>query len=770
MKNDSMNEAGIKAEEHFQGENSLPEILILSSYPPKECGIATYTSDLIASLKNKYKNSFKLTICPIENGQEDYIYPEEVPVILNTSDADSFGQLASYINQNPAIELVFIQHEFGFFAQNETAFQHLLSEIEKPKLIVFHTVLPKPDDGLKSKVEAIANEVDGIVVMTKSSSSILVRDYSIHESKITIIPHGTHLVKYIDKSLLKKKFHFKGKKILSTFGLLSSGKSIETTLDALPEIVAEHPEVLFLILGKTHPNIVKQEGEVYREMLENKVRELKLEKHVLFVNEFLGLEELLQYLQLSDIYLFTSKDPNQAVSGTFSYAMSCGCPIVSTPIPHAVELLKDGTGLTIDFGNSKQLTAAVNRLLGDRKLRKNFRLNALHKMAATAWENAATAHAKLFKKTCVSQIELQFRIPEISLNHIRHLTTNFGMIQFSELNEPDIRSGFTLDDNARALIVVCKHYVQTRDLNDISLMRIYMRFIKYCQQEAGNFLNYTDENGDYTTQNNECNLEDASGRTIWALGYIIAQENILPEEFIIDANSILQKALKNISAMHSTRAMAFTIKGLYYCNQQQNNLEQQFIIRELADRMVQMYRHETDEKWHWFEHYLTYANSVLPEALVCAWIVSGEAVYKEIALSSFKFLLSKIFAGNNITVVSNKGWLHKGKEDLVKISGGEQPIDVAYTIMALEQFYKATGDKNYLIKLKQAFNWFLGDNHLNQTIYNPATGGCYDGLEEKEVNLNQGAESAISYLMARLTIEEWTSKYNRQEASTLLST
>lgn len=733
--------------------NKLPEIVFISSYPPRECGIATYSQDLIKALNNKFDQSFTISICPLESENEKHVYTDKIKYILNTDHPDAFITLAKTINSNDDVQMVMIQHEFGFFVNRENEFKQFLDLLIKPVIIVFHTVLPHPDELLKIKVQEISAVSQSVVVMTHSSAEILIRDYSISKEKITVIPHGTHLVSHPDKKLLKDKYKLPGKKVLSTFGLLSSGKNIETTLEALPDIVKKNPDVQFLIIGKTHPSVIKQEGEKYRNMLESKVVELKLQQYVQFINHFLPLPDLLEYLQLTDVYLFTSKNPNQAVSGTFSYAMSCGCPVISTPIPHAREVLQNGAGIIIDFENSQQLSEAVISLLNDEQLRKNISSNGLHKMASTAWENAAIAHALLFEQISEGNISLRYNTPAINLDHIKKLTTDFGMIQFSRINQPDIDSGYTLDDNARALVAMCQHFEITGDKEAIKYIDTYFNFIKHCLQPDGLFFNYVNEQRGFTKQNNSDNLADANGRAIWALGYLVSISSLLPAELTANAASTMQKALLKVNKIHSTRAMAFAIKGLYYRNTNNKSIRGVSLIRQLANRLVQMYRHEADKEWLWFESYLTYANSILPEALLCAWLATGDSIYKEVAKSSFDFLLSKTFKEDSIKVISNKSWLHKGEEAIHIANGGEQPIDVAYTIIALSKFYEVFKDEEYLHKMEIAFNWFLGANHLHQVIYNPCTGGCYDGLEENYVNLNQGAESTVSYLMARLTIE-----------------
>lgn len=738
----------------------LPEVLCISTYPPRECGIATYSEDLVKSLNEKFNHSFTMSICPLESDSEKHVYPGNIKYKLNTDWPGDFPRLARNINHDEAIKIVLVQHEFGLFKKSEADFNRFLRMLTKPAILVFHTVLPGPNPGLKQLVNEMAAAVAFIVVMTDASAEILVRDYAISKLKITVIPHGTHLVAHADKTMLKRKYRLNGFKILSTFGLLSSGKGIETTLLALPAIIKQFPEARFLVIGKTHPAVVKQEGEQYREKLEALVHTLQLEQYVLFINSFLELSELLEYLQLTDIYLFTSLDPNQAVSGTCSYAVSCGCPVISTPIPHALEMLKDGVGVMIGFEQPQQLAAAVIKMLKDETLRNAISSRGLHKMASTCWENSAIAHAALFAQLGTGSITLRYSAPVIHLQHIKKLTTGFGIIQFAQINHPDISSGYTLDDNARALIALCEHYSVTKNNNDRSYIDCYFEFIVFCQQPNGSFLNYVNEQKEFTTQNNETNLSDANGRAIWALGYLVSIKHLLPAELVARANLTLNNALKQVNHIHSTRAMAFVIKGLYYRNTVLPDKEDQLLIRELANRLLQMYRHEAGPGWYWYESYLTYANSLLPEAMLCAAQACNDDVFREVARTSFNFLLKITFNEERMRVISNKNWFYRDSENihLTKegaTTGGEQPIDVAYTILALALFYDVFGDEVYLEKMGIAFSWFLGNNHLHQVVYNPCTGGCYDGLEESAVNLNQGAESTISYLMARLTMEKW---------------
>lgn len=729
-----------------------PQILYLTSYPPRECGIASYSQDLIKALGDKYEDSFSSSICALESDKEVYSYPEEVRFVLDTSDPASYIQTANQINASADIKLIMIQHEFGLFdSRCDEEFLQFLSSLKQPIIITYHTVLPHPDAAFKLKVEQVSACCSAIIVMTQNSADILLSDYIVPADKVSVIPHGVHLVPHSNKKALKEKYQLSGRTILSTFGLISSGKSIETTLDALPEIVRNDDSVLFLVIGKTHPTVVKHEGERYRMELEARVEKLGLHDHVKFVNYYLPLNELLEYLQLTDIYLFTSSDPNQAVSGTFSYAISCGCPIVSTPIPHAKEVLKNDAGIIFDFKNSGQLAVAVNRLLDDETLRDTYSNNGLQRIVSSAWQNVSLSTANLFKKL-YDGLELRFRMPEINLEFVKYMTTDFGIIQFSKIDEPDITSGFTLDDNARALVSLVMDFELSGNTENLSFISRYLDFIKFCQQPDGSFLNYVDEDKVFTPQNDETNLEDSNGRALWALGILISHRAILPEPMIDTAYVVFDKALRQTADMHSTRAMAFSLKGLCFYNRDREVVEHLDVIETLADRMVGMYKHEGELSWEWFESYLTYGNSILPESLLCAYEVTKNVLYKEIAQCSFAFLLDQTFDETGIKVISNQEWLMKGG---TAARFGEQPIDVAYTILALSRFYRVFEDKEYFKKMNIAFDWFLGRNHLKQIIYNPCTGGCYDGLEEYQINLNQGAESTVSYLMARLTMEKY---------------
>jgi hypothetical protein len=375
----------------------------------------------------------------------------------------------------------------------------------------------------------------------------------------------------------------------------------------------------------------------------------------------------------------------------------------------------------------------------------------LQYIVSTAWENSAVAHAMLFEQISGDNITINYNLPDISLDHLKKMTTNTGMIQFSKINQPDLSTGYTLDDNARAMVATCMYFDSSNDNQCIADIRKYLGFIKFCQLPDGGFMNYVDKDSNFTEQNKEVNLDDSNGRAIWALGFLVSLSAKIPEDIILEAKEIIEKSLLQMGEVHSPRAMAFAIKGLYYYHKIVKSHKNVILLKIFANRLVNLYQKESSENWDWFEGYLTYANSILPEAMLYSWLITKEKLYKDIALSSFDFLLSHTFNDNGIQVISNRNWLQKGQKPE---SYGEQPIDVAYTIMTLRKFYDVFEKEEYRLKMETAFNWFLGNNRLRQIVYNPCTGGCYDGLEETHVNLNQGAESTVSYLMARLTMEK----------------
>jgi glycosyltransferase involved in cell wall biosynthesis len=730
-------------------------ILFLSSYPPRECGIATFTQDLLAAIKQQFNHTDStFGICALEEERaEKRLYPDEVVYTLKTSSVEECKAMAETINNDDRVTMVCIQHEFGLFGpdwgKNLIPF---LKNLEKSVVVVLHTVLPKPDEQLRQVMDKIALYTDRLVTMTDHSAKILQEEYNIPQGKLDVIPHGTHLTPWPNREELKAKHNLQGKLVLSTFGLLSSNKGIENAVAALEEISQQHPEVVYLILGRTHPEVVKHEGERYRIKLKDMIIKRGLQKHVRFVNRYLDLNELLEYLSLTDVYLFTSKDPHQAVSGTFTYAMSCGCAMVSTKIPMAQEMLKENMGFLVDFDSPEQIAQATKRILGDKELLYHMGRNAYHGTRNTAWPNVAVSYFNTFKEVWPENLNLDFALPQMKLDHMQRMTSDIGMYQFANIGEPDPQHGYTLDDNARALIAATNYFAQTGDKRALKLMMSYLQVVKMCQQADGSFINYLDTAGQPTAQNNEVNLEDSSMRAVWALGSLLSHYETLPSAFCNLAEQLIQGAIPHIEKVDSPRARAFAIKGLYCYNQIHELDSITNLIDKLATGLQDKFNGVADDKWQWFEPYLTYANSLLSEGILYGYLATGKPEFKDIAIRSFDFLCEFLFIDDRIKVISNQGWLVKGEE---QFGYGEQPIDVCYTIVALDIFYKETKNPEYLEKMRTAFTWYLGNNHLGQVLYNGAAGSCYDGLEKDHVNQNQGAESTVCYLISRLVMEKY---------------
>jgi glycosyltransferase involved in cell wall biosynthesis len=675
------------------------KMLLVSSYPSRECGLATFSNDIVEAVANVFGDTLPIEVCALENEGQNFEYSEEVKYTLSTSTIDDYRLVAEKINERNDIGLVCIQHEFGLFGGEYG--DYILSFIlalNKPIITVFHTVLPTPDDKRKKVVHAIADLSDRIVVLTKNSQNILIQDYEVVSAKTVVIPHGNHTVLWEQKEKLKNEFNFSDRIVMSTFGLISENKGIETVLYALPEIVSCYPEVVYLVIGKTHPEILRREGEKYRDSLIEIVKKQNLENNVIFVNEYLELRELLDYLTLSEIYLFSSKDPNQAVSGTFAYAMSCGCAVISTPIPHAKESLHSKNGILLNsFDQSDEFQDAIFRLIEDVETRITMGKNAFAASSATTWKNIAIQYRLLFDQLTNREDDLKFNFPPIKLDHIEKLTTDYGILQFSKFSQPDPKSGYTLDDNARALINMVLYNKVYPNERCLELANTYLYFIEGIQEEDGWFNNYKDFEGQLTPQNGEVNLEDANGRALWSLGIVISHRETLPLEMISRAVQCWDKAIEKIDNIKSPRAIAYAVKGLYHYYLAYKNEDIKLSIEKLADELLRHYDIHSEENWCWYEDYMTYANNVLPEAMMYSYLVTGDLKYKKIALVTFDFLLSHYFMKGQLKVISNRGWFKKENE---RFFYGEQPIEVATTIIALDLFYEITQNKKYKDQLQ----------------------------------------------------------------------
>ncbi len=721
------------------------KICFLSNFPPKECGIATFTQDLISALNKRFNPKVKSRVIALNEESAMYNYDSRVVMQMNKDYLEDYIDIAKKINRSEKIKLVCIQHEFGIFGGEYGSYIiPFLETVTKPVVVTFHSVLPEPNSLRKKVVQFIGEKSAAIIVMAESAIDILNKDYGISRSKIHVIRHGIPDTPMQPAEPFKKKLRLENKTVLSTFGLLSRGKGIEYMIKALPPLVKKYPKILYLIIGETHPVIRKREGEEYRNYLTDLVKKLKLENNVKFYNKFLDLNELIEYLLATDIYVCTNLEKNQIVSGTLSYAMGCGKPVVSTPNLYAEEVLSADRGVLAEFQNPKSYAEAIDKLLGNPEYKKRVEQNAYAFGRSMIWQNVASSHLSLFNKVVKLREETTEKYPVVKLNHLKTLTDNIGCLQFSKLSTPDALSGYTVDDNSRALIVSTIHDKLYNSEVSKELSDIYLSFLERVHDDKGNF---NDMESD--SKNLIPTSEDAIGRSLWALGYFI--NNNTNQIAVSKAKKLFDSSYKLIHEDSSPRAKAFTVIGLYHYYKKFSQPEILNKLTSLVDTIVDQYKKEATDDWYWFESYLTYSNSKIPEMLFLAYNLTKNPEYLQIAERSLDFLTNIVFFKDELSPIGQNGWYNRHG---IRSFFDQQPIDASSMVQTYLIAYSITGNKKYYERAVLAFNWFLGKNHLKQMIYNEVTGGCHDGLSKSSINLNQGAESTIEYLISRLMLEQ----------------
>lgn len=727
-------------------------ILYLGTFPPRECGIATFTKDLTIAMDNKFSPSIKSKIVAInDRGTNFYNYPEDVIFEINDNDISSYIDVAKKINAIDAIKLINIQHEFGIFGGKYGEYLiAFLENVKKPIVIALHSIIPNPNDKLKKIVRTLAEKSSCLVVMAKIGIEILRKDYEIG-ADIIFIPHGAPTVQFIPSIKKKKALGFSDKILLASFGMMNSGKGYEYVLDALHEVVKKFPNILYLITGATHPIVLRNEGERYRNFLKEKVKELNLQKNVKFNNNYVKIEEIIQLLQATDIYISSNLNPDQIVSGTLAYAMACGKAVISTPFLHAKDAINPERGLLVRLKDSKSYKEAIIRILSNPNLKESIEKNMYSYTRNTTWPNVALACFNLFSKFIVEFDDFEMPFPKIKLSYINKLTDDFGMLQFANYTTPDKLSGYTLDDNARTLLVYTIHFNIFNDSSKLKQIKKHLDFIKFIQQNDNKMYNFVNHNRKINLKSWS---EDSHGRAMWALGYLVSSKTI-SNDLRKEAQVIFEKGLKAVKDIKSPRAIAFIIIGLYFYNQVKKSNDIQ--IKKLSNYLISLYFRCSNEEWNWFENYFTYSNSKLPEALFYSYKITKEEKYLRVAKDSLNFLIAITFKNDLFSPVGQNGWYIKEGH---KASFDQQPVDVASMVQTLILAYEITKEERYMKLAIIAFEWFLGKNSLNQVIYDESTGGCYDFIGEFSINLNQGAESSVSYLLARHTFEEF--ERNRQ--------
>jgi len=732
----------------MKGTKNKNCVLYMSTFPPRECGIATFTKDLVDSMDKKFNPALKSEVLAInDDGSSIYNYDGKVSFQLDQTDMEGYISIAKEVNDRKDIKLVNIQHEFGIFGGN--AGDHLLpflEKVKKPVVVTFHSVVPNPDEHKKMMVNHIFRKASAVVVMAKESVRILKDDYGVNDSKkIFFVPHGVPEVMFNPENS-GGNVRLENRIILSTFGLMNRGKGIEYVIESLPQIVKNFPEIIYLVIGETHPQVRKKEGESYRNSLINLVEELGLRDNVRFYNKYLTLAEIIAYLNATDIYISPSLDENQTVSGTLSYALGCGKAIISTSTVYAKEVLAKNRGILVDFRNPETIGNAIFTLLSDKKLKERMEKNAYELGRKMIWPNVAAEYLMLFNNVTKLRGDTIKKFPAVKLSHLTSLTDNVGVIHHAKHSVPNRKTGYTLDDNARALIAVAKHYNIFKSQKSLGLVKTYLSFLHYVQKEDGTFHNLLDYERKFPDEEGS---EDSYGRALMASGFVVSSN--VPENIKATAKFIFDNAVRSVHKLRFLRAKAFSIIGLYHYFKKYKNKDIVEKTIMLADSLANAYRENSANEWKWFEPYLTYSNGKLPESLFFAYSVTKDKKYLEIAEESLDFLSKTLVVNGKLVLIGNKGWYRKEGE---RAFYDQQPVDAASMVQSFLTAYNLTKKKVYYSNAVLAFNWFLGKNSLNQMIYDETTGGCFDGLSQDAINLNQGAESTISYLLARLSLEE----------------
>lgn len=728
-------------------------VYFLGSYLPRKCGIATFTYDLAHAVESEIGNG-SCRIAAMNNRKEGYNYPPEVAFEINQNIIHDYRLAADYVNFSGA-DVVSLQHEFGIYGGPEGSYiQHFLAYLKKPVVTTFHTVLQEPPAPYLKSLQEVARLSQAIVVMSRKGCDTLQKVYGIPAEKIFFIHHGVPDVPFIDPNFYKDQFQVEGRFVILTFGLLSSTKGIETVIKALPDIIRHHPNVAYIVLGATHPEIKKIHGEEYRLSLQRRVLRLGLEKHVFFHNRFVELKELCEFIGACDLYVTPYLSREQITSGTLAYALGMGKAVVSTPYCYAREMLDNGRGLLFDFGNYKELAHTVCGLISNEIKRHQMRKKGYELGREMVWEKVARQYANVFRYALdnyrdqnqfQSHVLPQEPLPEINLEYLSRLTDNTGIIQHSVYGIPDRRFGYSTDDVGRALVVILTAYNQTRDEGLLGMADVYLSFLRYAQLPNGRFHNFMDYSRKFLDDEGG---EDTLGRAIWGLG---AAVNSAPTEgFRNLAREMFEKAIEDINLTYPM-SRSYTILGLYGFLQRYSGATGiRRIMQVIADELVNSYKPITDG-FKWFGGQVGYGPAKICQALLLAYKAVGCEAYKNIGLEALDSLTKATLCGEYFNFAGNECWIDDKQGRTPPI---EQPIDAGYMVEAYMLAYDITEDNRYLELARSAFEWFLGRNRLGLPLYDFSSGACHDGLECNSVNLNQGAESTICYLLANLAMQE----------------
>ncbi len=739
--------------------SKLERITLVGNHLPRMCGIATFTADLREAISREAPET-ECWVVAMNDTASGYEYPQSVHFEVNQNRMADYQLAADFVNMN-LVEVACLQHEFGIFGGKWGS--HILAflqELRIPTLTTLHTVLDDPDPDQEVVMKKLLDLSGRVAVMSRLSAETLRERYGLEEGRIVHIPHGIPDIPFIDPNFYKDQFGVEGRKVVMSFGLLSPGKGLEQVIDALPEVVSRYPELVYLIVGGTHPKIKRQSGESYRLSLQQRVRKLKVDRHVIFHNRFVSPKELCELLVCADIYVTPYLHKEQAVSGTLAYAMGAGKAIISTPYRYAEEMLAEGRGVLIPFADPSAIAARLIHLFGN-----EAEMNAMRKRAYTfsrqmVWKEVARRYLVEFgqlKQERIrkiyathpdrSAVRASHDLPEIKLDHLHLLTDDTGILQHARFTVPDRKHGYTTDDNARAVIAVLMAQDKVHDEDLPALASLYLSFLDHAfNDQTGRFRNFLSYERRWRE---DTGSEDSHGRALWGLGTAVALSPL--DDQVAMALDLFERALPVLDRFESSRSLAFSIIGIgAYLQRFSGDRRTKRYGETAAARLFKRFDPGAPEEWPWIEDRLTYANAKIPHALIAAGQLLGREDMLKAGLGLLDWLVDVQKDRQGYFVpVGNREWYRR---DGQKSRFDQQPIEAAVTIGACLAAYEATREERWIRECTLCFEWFLGRNDLQNPIYDHVTGGCRDGLQANRVNLNQGAESTLAWLISLLSM------------------
>lgn len=741
-------------------EKCLRHMALLGSYLPRQCGIATFTRDVYCSLAGG-EGKANVSVLALDEENEPRSYPQEVCFQIREQEESDYELAADLLNINQA-EVTLVQHEYGIFGGRDGILAlNFLRRLRMPVIVTLHTVLEEPTPGQDKVMREIIAIADRVVVMSERGERILRRVYQAPKKKIAFIHHGIPDVPFSDSSFFKDRFALEGRMVMLTFGLLSSGKGIETVIEAMPPLVKRHPELIYLVLGATHPKVLREEGDAYRNSLERMVTRLGLENHVMFHNRFVQLEELCHYLGAADIYVTPYLNRGQITSGTLAYACGAGKAVISTPYRYAEELLADGRGLLFPAGDSRALAGHIDTLLENPVDRNAMRKKAYLFGREMIWPEVGRRYLELGEKVIRERLNqprsvghkptagVPGAMPKVDLRHLRTMTDGTGICQHAIYTIPNRHHGYCTDDNSRALIATLRHYELRRQDQVLSLINIYLAFLHSAfRPDTGHFHNFMDYSRHWT---DEQGSKDSHARAIWALGEAVS---LAPNSGVLGyATRLFNDALAVVTDFDSPRAWAFALAGIHsYLERFGGDTNVRRSRDILAGKLKAAFDRNQADDWPWCEDKLTYDNGKLPHALLLAGKSLPDERLRETGLKSLDWLFRiQTSQEGYINVIGCQGWYPRdGKAALFD----QQPVELMSLSDAAAEAYRQTGDSIWRRRVRLCLDWFLGSNLMGVPLYDFKTGGCRDGLTPQGANANQGAESTLAWLTTLLTATE----------------